>query len=247
MLISIFAIAFVISLIIQKQRQTRNRLARQQMAHDYEQSLLKTRIEVQDATLAIIGHELHDNINQSLTACAMYLSQAEEAQDMEAARTPISETRQQLKAVIKNIRLLSHSLASSLVEQRPLEEAIQKELNRIAAFSGHHCNLIVHTLVELDEKQRLLLFRIVQEALQNILKHAKATGIVVTIEEEQDKYLLSISDNGCGFDVGLQTGKSSLGITNIRQRVDMLKGQLFMDSSKDNGTTLRIILPLYDK
>ena len=172
LLITAFGIAVVISLIIQKQRQVRNLLARQQLAFQYSQSLLTTRIEVQETTLNMLAQELHDNITQMLTGCFIQLASASEYNVLSDCRARVEEVKVNLKAVIGDVRQLSHSLATGLVEQRDLQDAIQAELTRIEKMAGIRCELYSDSIHELQPDQRLILFRAVQESLQNILKHA---------------------------------------------------------------------------
>jgi two-component system NarL family sensor kinase len=242
LLVSGFSIAVIFSLIIQKQRQVKNRLARQQLAFDYSQSLLNTRIEVQETTLNMVASELHDNIAQTLTGCFMQLAAA--GNSGTGSQSTIEEAKANIKDVIRDVRLLSHSLATGLVERRDLQDAIQAELSRIQTFSNIECSLSSLTIHELEPEQKLFLFRIVQEALQNILKHAEATKISITLDTTEEHYLMSIKDNGKGFDVDAVSESTSLGLLNMRERVTLLKGQLKVESAPGSGTSIDILIPL---
>ncbi|MEO6833610.1 MAG: sensor histidine kinase [Chitinophagaceae bacterium] len=243
LLISGFALTVIVSLVIQKQRQVRNRLARQQMAFDFDQSLLNTRIEVRENTLSMLASELHDNILQSMTLCQMGLSTALNTEQPEEKAALINEAKQTLTTLMRDTRMLSHSLASGMVENRPLEDAIQAELSRIQALTNIQCNLELDTLEELPPNQRLLLFRAVQEALQNTLKHAKATRIDIRIYDENQRYFLSIADNGKGFDPSTLSN-NSLGLMSLRQRAALLNGNLHIKSSPGAGTIISLELPI---
>lgn len=239
-LIGAFGLAVTISLIVQKQRQVKSRLARQKIEFDYSQSLLNTRIEVQETTLNMVARELHDNIVQSLTASFMQVSTAGAVFGEHAGRELIEEAKDNIKTIIRDVRLLSHSLATGMVEQRELHEAIQAELTRIQTFSNITCSLRSETIIEPSSEQRLLLFRIAQEALQNIIKHALATEIAIRLASTDQHYIMTITDNGKGFDMANMKDKASLGLTNMQERAAMLNGTLTIASALNEGTTITI-------
>jgi signal transduction histidine kinase len=244
LLITAFAIAVIFSLVIQKQRQVKARLERQRLEFHYSQSLLNTKIEVQEATLTMLSQELHDNINQVLTAGVMQLSAAADHIQDDAGRELMDKAKKTVKSAISNIRLLSHSLNTGMVEHRDTEDAIQSELTRIEAFSNITCTLQSEEEQDLPPEQRLLLFRIVQEALQNILKHARAANIRVEISSTPTLYRLMISDDGVGFDLTDGLIASSLGMRNLHERAALMKGTLLIDSAPGKGTTLDVQIPI---
>lgn len=243
-LIVALTVGVIISVIIQKQRQFRNKLARQQLAFNYSQSLLNTKIEVQETTLNMLAQELHDNITQALTGCFMQINSAAEFMEHKTGTAIINAARENIKDTIRDVRLLSHSLATGMVEKRELHDAIQAELSRIEAFSNIACALKSVSLHEPEPEQRLLLFRIVQEALQNVLKHAEANNITVNIDSDDNIYHLSISDDGKGFDISGADDPKTLGLMNIHQRVEMLAGSLKISSAPGTGTSVHIRIPI---
>jgi len=240
--VSTFAV--VISLVMHKQRQVKNRLARQKMEFDYSQSLLKTRLEVQETTLNMLARELHDNITQSLTGCYMQFNIASGMTNEVAKETFLCQAKENLLGTISNVRLLSHSLATSMVEERNLDDVIQAELGRIQTFSKIHCMLRSESLHELEPEQRLIVFRIVQEALQNILKHARAKNITISIDEIEENYRVRITDDGQGFDTEAALVRGSLGLISMQERVTMLKGDWKLNSNLGKGTIIDLTVPL---
>jgi signal transduction histidine kinase len=245
LLIAVFTIAVTISMLILKHRQVNNRLARQQQAFDYSQSLLHTRIEVQESTLNMIAQELHDNIAQSLTGCFMQVATAASlVQDNDSLKEIIGEAKNGIDKVVSDVRLLSHSLATGMAEHRDLSEAIQAELTRIASFSNNSCTLRSRTIHELQPDQRLLIFRVFQEALQNILKHAHASSILIELDSDDAAYKMSITDNGRGFDVATISHAGSFGLMNIKERIALLSGTLHIVSAPGQGTQIHVTVPI---
>ena len=244
LLVTAFAVAVIFSLVIQKQRQVKARLERQRLEFHYNQSLLNTKIEVQEATLKMLSQELHDNVNQVLTAGVMQFTSAGIYMQDETGLTIMETAKKTIRSAIRDIRLLSHSLNTGLVEHRDTAEAIQDELTRIEAFSNISCTLQSEEEHDLPAEQRLLLFRIVQEALQNILKHAKASSITVTIRSTNDQYKLQVIDDGVGFDVHEARLTNSMGMNNIRERISLMRGTLNILSAPGKGTTLDLQIPI---
>jgi signal transduction histidine kinase len=243
LLVTGFALAVIISVVIQKQRQVKARLARQQMIFDHSQSLLHTRVEVRETTLNMLARELHDNITQAMTGCYMQVNALSEYVSAEPGRKLAQEAKDHLMNVIRDVRLLSHSLATGMVEQRELHDAIQAELTRIQTFTNIACSLEPDTLVELAPEKRLLLFRTVQEALQNTLKHADARHIKVHISNDEQNYYLTITDDGKGFDAAALSG-NSFGLMSIKERIEMLQGTLQVVSEPGIGTTVKLRIPI---
>lgn len=239
-----FAIAVVISLIVHKQRQTKAKLARQQMQFDYSQSLLNTRIEVQNATLNLVAQELHDNVVQSLTGCFMQVEALDKYVDQSfGGSNAIEEIQTNIERVISDVRLLSHSLASGMNEQRELHEAIQTELSRLERFGSIRCTLRADTIYELEPEKRLVAYRIIQEVLQNVLKHAQATNVAVLIDCTDTHYHLQVKDDGIGFNTSAQRSTTSLGLVSINERVGLLNGCLTVKSAEGGGTEVNIFIP----
>jgi signal transduction histidine kinase len=242
-LISGFAIITIVTVIILKQKQIKNRLIQQELKHDFSEALLRTKLEVQETTLKTISQELHDNINQILTYAVYELNAAHEIAGDSALGTSISTSKDTVRSAINSIRLLSQSLNTGLVAQRDFSEAISVELRRIESFSAIQCRLRTDEEREPNPEQKLLLFRVAQEGLQNILKHANATEVDVQLTSSEERYELSIVDNGVGFDMQQQQDVS-LGMQNMQERIKLLRGTLNVQSEIGKGTSLIASIPL---
>lgn len=245
LVITAFAVFFILSLIIQKQRQVKNRLHRQQKEFEYSSNLLNTKIEVQESTLNMIAQELHDNIAQVLTASFNQISKAGSYIREDASRQLLDEARQSVKTAIRDIRLLSHSLATGLIESRPINAAIEAELDRISTFSELHCRFHDTADHALSAEQRLMVFRVVQEALQNIVKHAQATAVDVSLFSDDSVYVVKVADNGVGFEMPREHASNSLGMINLQERTRLLGGTLGIQSAPGQGTILTLEIPLH--
>ena len=243
-IITSFALILTVFVIIQRQRRVRNRMEHQQMEFHYRSELLKTQIEVQEQALQMVSQEIHDNVGQVLSFSCLRMSALKGYVTGEGLDI-LNENLDLIRQSVKNLRLLSHSLNTGLVEKRNLEEAIQSELDRMKAFSTMHCLMKVDgEPADLKPETKLLVFRIIQEALQNVVKHADANSLVVQLLYEDHKMELKICDDGKGIDHTKIDSTYSLGLANMHHRAAMLKGQLSIGSEGDKGVVVSLKIPL---
>ena len=244
-MITIFAVMMTVFLVIHKQRQNRSKLERQQLEFAYNSALLKTKIEMQEQALEFVSQEIHDNVGQVLSFSCLQLSNLKSSIPDGDAKTMLSENLDIIRQSVKELRLLSHSLNTTLIEKRDLEEAIETELNRIRAFSPIQCKLQVEgNAPELGAETRLLIFRIIQEALHNVVKHAAATTVTISMHYEPGGLQLCINDNGRGIDMAKLANSTSVGMVNMRQRATLLHGNLEIASDGQNGTSVTLKVKL---
>ncbi|MEO6831971.1 MAG: ATP-binding protein [Chitinophagaceae bacterium] len=239
----VFAVMMVVFLVIHKQRQNHSKLERQQLEFSYNSALLNSKIEVQEQALSFVSQEIHDNIGQVLSFSCMQLANLKSAVIDEDNREILNENLDRIRHSIKELRLLSHSLNSALVEKRDLEEAIESELSRVRAFSTIYCDLIINGEGELSPEHRLLCFRIFQEALQNVVKHSEAKNVTIIISYLPELLELCIQDDGKGMDTNLLGESATMGMINMQQRASLLNGNLHLSSSPQNGTSIVLTIP----
>lgn len=238
-----FAIFIIISTVIQKQRQFHAKLAQQNLAFNYQQTLLRTRLEVQETTLNAVARELHDSVNSILTGGAMQIRIADEFMNSGEGKKLLEDALESINTGINSIRDLSHNMHSGVLADIGLAEALRRELDRITRFSDIKYELKIAGKMEPIEEHQILIYRACQEILQNVLKHAKASIIRVQIDGTRDKYSLSISDNGVGFESGRLTEKS-FGLQSIKERLSLANGTSEIRSVPGEGTTIALSIPI---
>lgn len=242
--IVVFSVVMTVFLVIHKQRQNRSKLERQQLEFAYNSALLKTKIEMQEQALEFVSQEIHDNVGQVLSFSCLQLSNLKSSITDQEAKNMLSDNLDIIRQSVKELRLLSHSLNTALIEKRDLEEAIEAELSRIRAFSPIRCELeVAGNASELSAETRLLIFRIIQEALHNVVKHAAATSVTITMHYEAKSMKLRISDDGKGIDLSKLNG-ASVGMANMHQRATLLHGKLDISSDGRKGTAVTLNIPL---
>lgn len=244
-IISAFAGMMTVFLIVHKRKQTKNKLEKQKMEFHYNSAILNTKIEVQEQALQMVSQEIHDNVGQVLSFTRMQLATLKKHIFTEEGSNILGENLILLRKSIKDLRLLSHSLNTGLIETRELEDAISTELERIEVFSEMHCKLTSEGhKIDVPPSCRLLIFRIVQEALHNVTKHSEANNIAVAVIYTPHSLSLEIYDDGIGFDTKEKIGSAySLGMASMKQRATMLEGELQIFSEPNFGAKIVLTLP----
>lgn len=230
-LMSTFVIAMV---FIHRQRQAQNRLKMDQIKSEHEKTLLNIENEIQQDTLSHVGRELHDNIGQLLSLAKLYLNSSKPEKQ--------SEGKEYLNQIIQEVRALSKSLNLDWVESISLEEFIQNQLEKIKA-SGL-CETELQSEEEfgkLEKDQKLILIRVIQECLNNAIKHASPTLVLVSLSRNEQNRIIRIVDNGLGFDTNIPSTGS--GMYNLKKRMGTIGGKFFVTSIPGNGTEIKLELP----
>jgi len=199
-------------------------------------------LSAQEKERTDMGKELHDNVNQILGATKLYMELAKT--DDENREFLLDKSIGFLMTVIEEIRRLSKNLATPGLHLMGLFESIRILLEDIAAVHALKIKFYRKGLEDEDinESLQLNIFRIIQEQLNNILKHAKASRAAITLSKQPDSIGLSIIDNGQGCDLTKSSG--GLGIINIKGRVELYHGSIKIVSSPGRGYSLEVLLPL---
>jgi signal transduction histidine kinase len=190
-----------------------------------------------------IGKELHDNVNQILGASNLYINSA--MTDEELRQELLERSTELVSNAINEIRKISKSLITPGLREIGLVESIEDIIDDLrVAGDKLAIDLDLQNISEdqIEDRRKLTVFRIVQEQLNNIVKHARATRALVRLSGEQDHIVLTVADNGVGFDVGRH--RKGVGITNIISRAELFNGKVEIVSSLGDGCTLTVKLPM---
>jgi signal transduction histidine kinase len=146
---------------------------------------------------------------------------------------------------INEIREISYDLHPHQIDRLGLKKAIESMLNRIRRTTGIRLKADINHIDNLvDKKTEIILYRCIQEGLNNIIKHSMASEATLQIRKMTQKLIIILSDNGCGFDPKKITSeKSGLGLRGIRERIDLLGGSCHIQSKSGAGTTIMISIP----
>jgi signal transduction histidine kinase len=212
---------------------------------DHEKDLLRTHLEMQEQTLQHVSREIHDNISLSLTLAKLNLNTLDWNYP-EKAKGQIDCTLEQISKAIADLSDISKGLNSELITNQGLVEVLKNETNRLRELNLFELHFkITGNPVFLDSHKELVIFRIVQEAFNNIIKHAKATSVKLCLDYEADQIYVSITDNGKGFckNAVEQSKKSNAGLSNMQKRAILFNGKTIIDSEIGSGTSIVVTIP----
>lgn len=211
---------------------------------NFEQTLLSSTLEIREEAFQNIAREIHDNINLSLTLAKLYLHTLDwnnQTQGVEKVRLTINL----LAKSIHDLSDISRGLNTDLIIQQGLIKALEYEVRRINQAELFKVYLkVTGSPRYLDGKMELIIFRIVQEAFNNIIKHSKAKTALLLLNYYSTHLVITIRDHGKGFiNESLDMSSGHAGLRNMESRAKMLNGQMKIASNPNQGTTLSFTLP----
>ncbi|APZ44998.1 hypothetical protein BW723_01245 [Polaribacter reichenbachii] len=207
--------------------------------------VLNATIDGKESERKQIAETLHDSVSALLSSANLHL-QATRKQFNGATPVEIDKTQEIILEASHKIRDLSHTLISSVLLKFGLTFAIKEIAEK---FSNSELNIEteINNVERYHQSFEIKVYNIVQEFVNNILKHSKAGNALIELEQKQDKLFIIISDDGIGFDKTKITSKDGLGLNQIDARIQMMKGKFKIDSSKNNGTQILVELPVLEK
>ena len=247
--LALLLVGFIVSILfLYQRRQQKQELELEKIKDLHEKEVLRSQLEIQENTFKNIAQELHDNIGQMLSVAKLSLSVLPVDKD-HVAYIQIQNSQQLLNKAIVDLSNLTKSLHTDRIAQIGLAESIRFEL--IALKNAGILQVQFHqrgTEIDFNEQKSIFLFRIFQEAVNNILKHAKATELIVNLDYQDNLFSLEIMDNGAGFNVEQKrqsaTSTSGVGLKSMYNRAKLIGADLTMNSRPGKGTTILIELPL---
>ncbi len=207
-------------------------------------------LHVQEEERKRISRELHDEAGQKLTAINMNLSVLQRGGNVDAARfkKTIAETQNLLQQTMETLHRFASELRPAMLDELGLLPALRSYLKGLAERTGLRVNIRASAEAEnLDSDQKTVLFRVAQESLTNVAKHAQASQVGLTLRKITHGFQMEIKDDGKSFQVDRQlsaNGKKRLGLLGMRERVRLVNGRFAVESAPGKGTTVRVVIPL---
>ena len=216
---------------------------------DFEKNLLSTQLEIQEQTFQSISREIHDHICLNLTLAKLNLLTIEPS-DIKKHQTieRLNKSIEILSGSIRELSDISHSMNPTLIESFGLIKVLEMEIEKMERPGV--INIKYHVTgnpVFMSSQKELVIFRIIQEAFNNILKHAKAKNVIIQLDFHENQIQVTVQDDGQGFipeslrDTGNSKAKS--GLLNMQKRAKMIDGACEITSEPGNGTTIHLSTP----
>lgn len=206
----------------------------------------KAIIETEEKERTRIARELHDSVGQHLSAIKLNLSNLESTLDLktEQEKTMLSNAISIIDDSVKEVRGVSHNMLPNVLLEGGLEKAVREFLSRMDSSGMLKIEFEVHQLEgRLESTVEIILFRVLQELMNNILKHSHATQVHVQLIQHDEELTLMVEDNGMGFNTNESQNKG-IGLSNIESRITFLNGTIDIDSTPQKGTTVSIEIPM---
>lgn len=241
-LVIVTGLVILFFMVFQK-RKNKLLLDRVKREREFEEELVKTQSEIQEQTLKNIGQELHDNVGQLLSVANMQLSLVSSlAQD--SIKTKVDDTKAVISDAIKEVRGLSKVLNSEVILNLGFQESLNTEIERLNRMSVIKGELISSgdKGVCKNNKDAIILFRILQEFISNTVKYSKASQLTITLNYDKDNLEIIAEDNGVGFN--LENVKKGSGLINMESRARLTNTEFSLISNPNQGTKLSLNYPI---
>jgi signal transduction histidine kinase len=202
-------------------------------------------VQAQELERRALSRELHDEVGQMMTALGMELGHLEKLRNgnSEAFHSRIEEAKRLNTDAMRAIRDLAMGLRPSMLDDLGIEAALQWQGREFSRHTGVPATVRVDgSLDHLSDSQRTCIYRVVQEALTNCARHAKAKHVLVSLRADQHGVEVVVQDNGMGFNP--TAARAGLGLLGMQERVQELDGTVAITSNRNGGTTIRVELPV---
>lgn len=245
-IVLVVLLAFLTYLLFNR-KQLQNK--RKRDAELLQQQELRSRaaIEAEERERVRIARELHDGIGQQLSAAKLTLSGLGSliAKEHPQQELLFQNATQLIDDAVKEVRSVSHSMMANALIKAGLAGAVRDFVQKVSDSGSLKVDLEIVDLNErLDPTVETVLFRVLQEVVNNIIRHAQASVISIQLIRHDDELVLVVEDNGIGFNVSKHSESEGIGLRNIRSRVEYLNGNLNIDSYPGKGTTITVEIPL---
>lgn len=225
----------VVMVLFHRQRQFQSAQKIESITAEYEKTILSVEKEIREQTLVYVSQELHDNIGQILSLTKLTLRHTDPER--------ISDAKKLVQQAIKEVRGLSKSINLDWANDVNIKDFIEDELSKISRLG--FCETSFYSTVEeppLDKNKKLVLIRMIQECLNNSIKHASPTLISITLNCRPQIMAIEIKDNGIGFD--LTHTFDGLGLNHLESRMRTIGGEVKISSILDRGTEVQLLLSI---
>lgn len=240
----LFVAAIVVFAQLYQNRMLRHKHEMQQQEELKKLQLIQAQAAGQETENRRVALELHDGLAQDIASIKFRLAMLKEdfaEKDMDS--TELNELSHLLKDVLDNVRVISHTLLPENIQKQGLKIALQEWLQLVR--KGSKLNIVFDAHPDwprFEADRELIIFRMIQELVQNTLKHAGATELHIQLQPSSDEWVISIRDNGKGFDNSDAKVQSGIGMQTLQQRASMAKAGFQLKSNPGSGTAATIQL-----
>ena len=232
----IVVIIFILLYFNQKQRLKDQEM--EALEKEQEVAAIRSMMDGEEKERRRIARDLHDGLSAMLAAVKMKFSSVKTLEELNPAVDSLDEAS-------KEVRRIAHNMMPEVLVNYGLEAALKDFVESVNQSKNLKADVQINNIGRLNDRTKeLMIYRIVQELINNVIKHAQAKSIIVQLMRTDDILSITVEDDGVGFDVDVAMKKNGIGMTNLKTRVEYIGGELNIDSSEKNGTSVFIEVPL---
>lgn len=235
---------YFIVLLIYRKRKLEHAKEVEIMNDKFANQLLQTQLEVQQQTMQDIGREIHDNVGQQLTLASLYVQQIDHEKKYPQINDRIVGVSNIINQSLNDLRSLSKSLTDDHIAQTDFIALIKNEVDKInntkTCIVNFNSNI---NSITVSYSTKSVVIRIIQEFLQNSLKHSDCSSINIEIDKLRDDISINISDDGKGFSENEISGKG-IGLMNIKKRAEVIGASVSIESKPNVETKMQLLIPI---
>jgi signal transduction histidine kinase len=244
LLLLIFIVGIILFIAQYKKRKVLHEKEKTMITEIHAKELLSTQLEMQAQTMQHIGREIHDNVGQKLTLASLYTQQLAFENKAPQINDKIENIGFIINESLAELRQLSKSLTDDRINDNDIIQLLQQECNTVndlkkceVVFNSNQYNIV------LPYQKKSILLRIVQEFLQNSIKHSSCKTIQVTLKKNANNFALIVQDDGNGSDKN-NISNNGIGLSNMKKRAEIIGGTFNLESKPNKGTNLTIEIPI---
>ncbi|GGM73074.1 hypothetical protein GCM10010967_00620 [Dyadobacter beijingensis] len=238
------ALAIVIFVLLYQRKLHFQQRHLHQMEMVHQKKILESIVASQENERERIARDLHDEVGASLSAVRLFVNQIQYESSPDEMKGLAARSGQILGDVVKDVRQIAHNLSPVIIETFGFAGAVKIVLDRMED-SGMDIHCYIDDPAEvLSPYQQTILYRIIQEVIGNVVKHAGASEITFDLQQHGTHLTLQMADNGRGFDPASDRKSAGMGMSTIRTRTDLLGATLLLDSAPGAGTRIKIDIPI---
>jgi signal transduction histidine kinase len=234
----------ILNLILYYYKRRKHYLEQAQLKEDFKDTLLQSQLEIQEQTFKRISHELHDNLGLVASLVKINLNTIDLNDTIHAADR-LEDSKQLLRQLITDLKSLAVSLNSDNISKVGLFKTVESDVERLNKLGIFQVTLALYCdTSHLNSDQEIIIYRMVQEMINNVIKHSSAKNVSITMAVENNLFKLTLIDDGVGFDKEIQKAGAGSGLTNLERRAKYLNAVINIRSNLGTGTQISIELPL---
>lgn len=241
--IAVLIVAVIVFIFQMRARKIRYEKEKDILQEQHEFEMVMRRLEIQKQTMQDIGREIHDNVGQQLTLAVLYARQMQLIDREKGDAERLSKITGIINNSLSDLRSLSKTLTDNAVQQTLLHELLERECYKVNELGT--CAVIFNSNIQLmavGYQAKASILRLVQEFMQNSLRHSSCTHIWIKLHLSDQHLEMTLKDDGTGFDASLlQT--SGVGLDSMKQRALVLDAEFTLTSNAQEGTLLKVIIP----